>query len=286
MINQETGEIIDTVPVNDYLYAMAGHGKHLEEQFDKYSGDGSYREMCAFLDEEVKSIQTAKNHTVDKYKIKEQLLRMADMVNNKIYILQSKGCINQHQKDAFVGRFNFVFNQALQEYDIGPLTQEDIKKITESMNKSKINAESQFNKQTKENIEIEELESDNPEENATNMHEEAITPITDEMKEQQQSDNKLTLKQRFAHFIQNNKIFMNLSFVKNFVDKQINVLPPASKEQQQSPKTTKQDFYNYVTNFGKNRNLPPIQRMSDPQKLDEMRKKMEQNQEIEDDVEK
>ena len=36
MTNQETGEVIDTVPTNDYLYALTGHGKHLEKQFDRY----------------------------------------------------------------------------------------------------------------------------------------------------------------------------------------------------------------------------------------------------------
>ena len=126
MINSQTGEIVDTVPTNDYLYAMAGHGKHLERQFDKYSQDGSYREMCTFLDTEVKALQNGNNHTVNKEQLKEQLLKMADMVNNKMYVLQNNNCINQEQKDAFVGRFNLVFNQALQEYDIGPLNHEDI----------------------------------------------------------------------------------------------------------------------------------------------------------------
>lgn len=37
MKNRGTGQTIETVPVNDYLYAMSGHGKHLEEQFDKYA---------------------------------------------------------------------------------------------------------------------------------------------------------------------------------------------------------------------------------------------------------
>jgi len=71
MINHETGEIIDTVPTNDYLYAMAGHGKHLEKQFDRYSEDGSYREMCTFLDGEIKALQSGENHDVDKNKLKE-----------------------------------------------------------------------------------------------------------------------------------------------------------------------------------------------------------------------
>ena len=40
---------------------------------------------------------------------------------------------------------------------------------------------------------------------------------------------------------------------------------------------TREDFINQLTNFGAYRNLPPIQRMSDPQKLEEMRRKMEQH---------
>lgn len=63
---------------------------------------------------------------------------------------------------------------------------------------------------------------------------------------QQQNQNKLTLRQRVAQFLQRNNLFMNLSFVENFVHQQLNVLPP----------------------------LP--QRMSDPQKSEEMRRKMEQ----------
>jgi hypothetical protein len=136
MINQETGEVLDTVPTNDYLYAMFGHGKHLENQFDRYSIDGSYREMCTFLDREIKAIQIGeKNRNIDKSELKEPLLKMKDMVNNKAYILQSNKCISQKQKDAYIKRFDFVFNQALQEYGI-VLTSEDMEKTTESMNKT------------------------------------------------------------------------------------------------------------------------------------------------------
>ena len=40
----------------------------------------------------------------------------------------------------------------------------------------------------------------------------------------------------------------------------------------------REDFINQLTNFGAYRNLPPVQRMSDPQKLEEMRRKMEENE--------
>ena len=104
-------------------------------------GEGSYREMCTFLDSEVKELKNGKILATDKDKIKEQMLRIADMVNNKMYLLQSQKFITSEQKDAFVGRFNLVFNQALQEYGIGSLTQEDINKTMESMIKSKNNSE-------------------------------------------------------------------------------------------------------------------------------------------------
>ena len=238
MINQETGEIIDTVPTNDYLYAMAGHGKHLEKQFDRYSRNGSYREMCTFLDGEIRALQSGENHSVDKDKLKEQLLRMADMVNNKMYILQSNKCISPEQKDAFIGRFNLVFNQALQEYGIGALTPEDIKKTTQSMNQTK----------NRESI----------------------------------SGNGLTLKQKVAQFLQKNNLFMNLSFVDKFVHKQLDVLPPPTQETRETntstTNSTRENFINQLTNFGQHRNLPPIQRMSDPERLAQMQRKMEENQ--------
>lgn len=55
--------------------------------------------MCSFFDGEVKALQTGENHVMDKEQLKEQLLRIADMVNNKMYILQSNNYINQEQKD-------------------------------------------------------------------------------------------------------------------------------------------------------------------------------------------
>ena len=290
MVNQETGQKIDIVPTNDYLYAMAGHGKHLEKQFDRYSGNGSYREMCAFLDGETKALQSGENHNIDKSKLKEQLLRMADMVNNKMYILQSNKCISQEQKDAFIGRFNLVFNQALKEYDIDALTPEDIKKTMQSMNQSKNKA----NKEIQiENSKKEVQEPRQEKEYMTtkfgavvdpNSYAEYLQPIS------QQNENKLSLKQRVAQFLQRNNLFMNLSFIDKFVHRQLDVLPPSAQETRnantQAVSRTRESFINELTNFGAYRNLPPIQRMSDPEKIARMQRKMEENQQSNDDNER
>lgn len=268
MINQKTGENFDVVPTNDYLYAMSGHGIHLEKQFDRFSREGNYREMCSFLDGEVKALQTGENHVMDKEQLKEQLLRIADMVNNKMYILQSNNCINQEQKDAFIGRFNLVFNQALIEYDIGALTQEDIEKTTVSMNLSKSQA---LNEQ--------QIPSTNT---RTNRYGSTINPnITEHLQPISDSkDSKLSLKQKIAQFLQKNSLFMNMSFVDRFVHNQLDVLPPAiqGEKEEKSTNSARETFMNLISNNGEYRNLPPIQRMADPQKIEEMKKKMEQHQ--------
>lgn len=85
-------------------------------------------------------------------------------------------------------------------------------------------------------------------------------------------------------------MLMNIPFVDKFVHKQLDVLPKTTQETRntstQTVNRTRESFINELTNFGAYRNLPPIQRMSDPEKLAEMRRKMEQNQQANDDSER
>lgn len=76
---------------------------------------------------------------------------------------------------------------------------------------------------------------------------------------------------------------MNLSFVEKFVHDQLDILPESTiqmRNESRPVNSARQNFINELTR-GVNRNLPPIQRMSDPQKLEEMRRKMEQNNDME-----
>ena len=72
---------------------------------------------------------------------------------------------------------------------------------------------------------------------------------------------------------------MNMDFVDKFVHKQLDVLPEPTQDIREtntsnetretntsSTNRTREDFINQLTNFGAYRNLPPVQRMSDPQK--------------------
>lgn len=108
-----------------------------------------------------------------------------------------------------------------------------------------------------------------------------------------QDQNNLSFKQRIAQLLQKNDLLMNLPFVEKFVNNQLNLLPPPQQQQNQisTPHITrtKEDFINQLTGFGKYQSLdtklPPIQRMSDPERLANMRRKMEQGQQSKNDDE-
>jgi len=113
-------------------------------------------------------------------------------------------------------------------------------------------------------------------------------PIVENQINQEQNINKLSLKQKVAKFLQKNNLFMNLSFVEKFVNKQMDILPEHTETRKNvgisvTPTNKKrEDFLNSLTNFGQYRDLPPIQRMSNPQKIEEMKRKMEQKQQTND----
>lgn len=128
---------------------------------------------------------------------------------------------------------------------------------------------------------------------SSSTYSEHLQPIS------QQNENELSIKQKVAQFLQKHNLFMNMSFVDKFVHKQLDVLPAptqdirennTSNETRENPTTstnrTREDFISQLTNFGAYRNLPPVQRMSDPQKIEEMRRKMEQNRQSNDNMER
>lgn len=128
-----------------------------------------------------------------------------------------------------------------------------------------------------------EIESKMPEGYSINEYGEIIRP---DKQEPQPDANNLTIRQRIAQFLQKNNIFMNISFVEKFVHTQLDVLPPATQERRETTayttqtrptvNRTRENFINQLTNFGELRNLPPIVRLANPQKIEEMRMKAEQ----------
>ena len=67
---------------------------------------------------------------------------------------------------------------------------------------------------------------------------------------------------------------MNFPFLKNFVNKELNLLPPVTQRRVDTRVSIRQSFEDYVTRNGTLRNLPPIQRMSDPERIARMQREM------------
>lgn len=98
-----------------------------------------------------------------------------------------------------------------------------------------------------------------------------------EVKKQEQSQNKLSLKQKVAKFLRSHDIFMNLTFVENFVNKQLNILPERTETKQSAQiakNRLKKDFENWLSNNGEYKNLPPVHSVSNPDSIARMQRKM------------
>lgn len=102
----------------------------------------------------------------------------------------------------------------------------------------------------------------------------------------QQNENKLTIRQKIAQFLQKNDMLMNIPFVEKFVDRQLNVLPPPSQQKTAPTNSSRESFVNWLSNNGEYRNLPPIQRMSDPERMAQMQRRMQQSQQSNEDNER
>ena len=112
-----------------------------------------------------------------------------------------------------------------------------------------------------------ELESDN-------IKHIAKTEYTDMPKK----ENKLSLNQRIARFFENHKTLMNISIIKNFVRKQLDVLPPARNQEENNVSTLhskRNDFINELSNNGEFRKLQPLQNTNEKNKnSDEIHKQI------------
>lgn len=205
--------------------------------------------------------------------------------NTFFYGILNDSSIIQNEFDKYMGKGAWrQVNEAFSELYKDNISQEKFKQIfqaTQDMIQEFANIRAQDkNRETsaRTTIDIQNMEQQ-PE--AARLDEYPLIRKANERNKivENQNENKLTLKQRVAMFLQRNSIFMNVSFVENFVHQQLDILPPPTQETR--PRTVnqeRQDFLNRLTNNGEYRNLPPIQRMSDPRKLEEMRRKMEQRQ--------
>lgn len=254
-------------PANTFFYGILNDSSMIENEFDKYMGKGAWRDLDTF-------ITNLQNPNISKEQFdmifKEAQGMITDFANTRI---------QEKYKEAVARNGQSV-----------PSIDNKMNMIKE-MTGTELEQEQSWQQTT-----IGDNIIQFPEGYSINEFGEIIRPARQEKQEQspepeqQQSENKLTLKQKVAQFLQRNNLFMNLSFVDKFVRNQLDVLPPATQEIRNTNTRaigrTREDFMNELTNFGQYRNLPPIQRMSDPERLARMQRKMEENQQSKDENER
>ena len=124
--------LFQTVPINDFLYGLVIDGLYTEKQYDRYSNKiGSYKELCEKFD------KLANNSNKDKAKIiKEQLISITNMFNNKIYYLSSYGIIEKKYINKAYDKFNIAFKNVLDFYKIN-FDEDDYQLTLKAVNKTK-----------------------------------------------------------------------------------------------------------------------------------------------------
>ena len=76
------------------------------------------------------------NKLIDNTIIKDQIITIASMFNNKMYYLDHYNVITKEIKKRLIHDFNIIFKQAIKEYKL-EFTNEDLLKINDNVNKSK-----------------------------------------------------------------------------------------------------------------------------------------------------
>ena len=244
-------------PANTFFYGILNDSSIVENEFDKYMGKGAWKDLDTAIQQlHEGNISQARFDNIFKTaqelisefanvrmqeKYKEAMLRNGQNIpslDNKIKMIKEMTGIEQEQQQT-ITRDNSI--QLPEGYIINEFG-EIIRPAIEENGQHR-----QFQSQAQPQVKTVE---------------------------------KLSLKQRVAQFLQKNNLFMNLSFVDKFVHRQLDVLPPATQEIRRTATVdrTRESFINMLTNNGEYRNLPPIQRMSDPERMAQMRRKMEQNQ--------
>ena len=251
-------------PANTFFYSILNDSSMIENEFDKYMGKGAWRDL--------------------------------DMAFQQL-----------HQPNISQERFDNIFQtaQALITEFANVRMQEKYKEAVArngqdvpslenkiSMIQEMTGVEQERPQQTQQTTSRDNI-IQFPEGYSINEFGEIIRPARDEQvpqyapqQEMTMQDNKLTIRQRIAQFLQKNDMLMNIPFVEKFVDKQLNVLPPPTQQRSAPVNNSRESFVNWLSNNGEYRNLPPIQRMSDPERMAQMQRRIQQNQQSNEDNER
>lgn len=251
-------------PANTFFYGILNDSSMIENEFDKYMGKGAWRDLdLAFQQLHQPNISQERFDNI--FQTAQALI--TEFANVRMQE-KHKEAVARNGQD--VPSLDNKISMIKEMTGVEPERPQQIQQTT-----------------SRDNI------IQFPEGYSINEFGEIIRPVRDEtvpqytqQQEMPTHDNKLTIRQRIAQFLQKNDMLMNIPFVEKFVDKQLNVLPPPTEQRTSTRNSSRESFVNWLSNNGEYRNLPPIQRMSDPERIAQMQRRMQQNQQSNEDNER
>lgn len=88
---------------------------HIEEEFDKFMGNGYYRTFCEYLDRLF--ILSLSNQKLPGYEVKVVMNILPDFINKKINYYRSNSLMDLETANQIVNNFNRIWNSMQVEYD-------------------------------------------------------------------------------------------------------------------------------------------------------------------------
>ena len=111
---------------NDFLYGIVYDPLHIEQEFDRFMGEGYYRDFCEYLDRLfVKSLSTKK---ISSEEVKKIMNVLPDFLNKKIAYYLKNGITDQKSANKVISNFNRIWNSMQVEY-ASYFSKEDINEI-------------------------------------------------------------------------------------------------------------------------------------------------------------
>lgn len=111
---------------NDFLYGIVCDPLHIEEEFDKYMGNGYYRNFCERLDRLFLLFLNEQKLPSDEVRYVMNVL--PDFLNKKIDYYLKNNIMDVQEANKIVSKFNKIWNMMQIEYDTY-FSQEDINNI-------------------------------------------------------------------------------------------------------------------------------------------------------------
>ena len=205
-----------TEPSNTFFYGILHDASIIQKDFDKYMGEGAWKDL-----------DTLFSHLQDPNISQDSFQIIYEKTENMIMNFANS-------------RMKYKYKEALARGENGvPSLEEKIDMLNEIA-------------QTKQFICV-EAEPEFSEGYKINEYGEIIRF---ENSEAQVNENKLSLKQKPAQFMQRSNVLMRMSFVEKFVNRQLNMLPSAIVQSNFNPKDSRESFINSLSNNVRCGNLP------------------------------